>query len=76
MNVDQLDALLRAFCRRRPFRTFLIEFTSGAQVRIVHPEVVRKEDLFYVLRFPDHGYTGFPAESVSRLLDLPTISNP
>jgi hypothetical protein len=38
MTKDQFDAAYRAFCRRRPFRAFLIEFTSGAQLLISHPE--------------------------------------
>jgi len=28
MSKDQFDAACRAFCRRRAFRAFLIEFTS------------------------------------------------
>jgi hypothetical protein len=39
MTQNQFDAALRGFCRRRPFRAFLIEFTSGAQLLIGHPEV-------------------------------------
>lgn len=72
MNSDQFDAALQAFCRRRPFRAFLIEFTSGAQAPVRHPEVIRRRGIFYVLRFPDHGFAAFAAESVSRLLDAPT----
>ncbi len=74
MTQDQLDAALRAFCRRRPFRAFLIEFTSGNQLLIGHPEVVRNETHFYAMRCPDGGYVVFTAESVSRLLDLPTAA--
>jgi hypothetical protein len=29
MTKDQFDAACRAFCQRRPFRAFLIEFRSG-----------------------------------------------
>ena len=71
MNVEQFDGAYRAFSRRRPFRTFLIEFTSGHQVSISHPESVRFEADLYVLRNPDSGYVIFDAEKVTRLLDLP-----
>ena len=70
MNSDQFDAALQAFCRRHPFRPILIEFTSGAQIQIRHPEVIRRDGILYLLRFPDHGFAGFAAESVCRLLDM------
>jgi hypothetical protein len=59
---------------RRPFRAFLIEFTSGTQLLIGHPETVRSDFHVYVMRCPDGGYVVFAAESVSRLLDLPTAT--
>ena len=34
MTKDQFDAAYRAFCRRRPFRTFLLEFTSGHRISV------------------------------------------
>lgn len=71
MNTDQFEAALYVYCRRRPFSRFLIEFTSGAQALIKHPEVVRRRGIFYVLRSTDGGFTAFAAESVSRLLDVP-----
>lgn len=74
MTKDQFDAAYRAFCRRRPFRAFLIEFTSGNQLLIGHPEAVRNEAHLYVMRCPDGGHVVFAAESVSRLLDLPTAA--
>ena len=72
MTEDQFDAAHRGFCRRRPFRAFLIEFTSGAQLLIGHPEAVRKEAELYMMRCPDGGYVVFDAQSVCRLLDVPT----
>ena len=55
MTTDQLDTAYRAFCRRRPFRAFLIEFTSGHQLLIGHPEAVRNEAHLYAMRCPDGG---------------------
>jgi hypothetical protein len=72
MTREQFDAAYRAFCRRRPFRAFLIEFTSGNQLLIGHPEAVRNEGQLYVARCPDGGYVVFAAESVSRLVDVST----
>ena len=72
MTEEQFDAAYRAFRRRQPFRAFLIEFTSGTQLLIGHPEAVRHEAQFYVTRRPDGGYVLFAAECVCRLLDVPT----
>ncbi len=71
MTKDQFDAAYRAFYRRRPFRAFFLEFTSGSQLLISHPETVREDFPFYVIRVPDGGYVVFAAESVTRLLDMP-----
>ena len=75
MRNDQFDAAYRAFCRRRPFRAFLIEFLSGAQLLISHPEAARVEGELYMTRSPDGGFGLIAAESVSRLLDLPTVES-
>ena len=74
MTQNQFDAALRGFYRRRRFRAFLVEFTSGAQLLIGHPEAVRKEADVYAMRCPDGGYVVFAAEGVSRLLDVPTAA--
>jgi hypothetical protein len=72
MTIGQFDTSYRAFCRRRPFRAFLIEFLSGGQLLIGHPEAVRNEGQIYVTRCPDGAYVVFAAESVCRLLDTAT----
>jgi hypothetical protein len=43
MTIDQFDVAYLAFCRRRPFRPFWIEFSSGNHLLIGHPEAVRNE---------------------------------
>jgi hypothetical protein len=68
---DAFDAACRAFCRRRPFRAFLLEFSSGSQILVGHPEAVRSAANLYLMRCPDGGYVVFAAESISRLLDEP-----
>jgi hypothetical protein len=70
MTADQFNTAYRGFCRRRPFRAFLIEFTSGAQLLVGHPEAVRDEAELYMMRCPDGSYIVFAAEGVSRLLDV------
>jgi hypothetical protein len=65
------EAAIRAFRRRRPFRAFSIEFTSGNQILVSHPETVRSESNYHVMRCSDGGYVVFTAESVARLFDLP-----
>jgi hypothetical protein len=74
MTPAQLDVALRAFCRRRPFRNFVTEFTSGNQVSVRHPEAVRRRGDLYVMRAPDGGSMVFAAENVSRLFDAPSAA--
>ena len=71
MTRDEFDGAYRAFWRRRPFRAFLIEFTSGSQLLVGHPEAVRAEAELYLMRSPDGGYVVFTPEGVIRLLDVP-----
>jgi hypothetical protein len=49
----------------------LIEFTSGNQVLIGHPEAVRQEAGLYVTRCPNGDYVLFAPDQVIRLLDVP-----
>jgi hypothetical protein len=72
MTGDQFDTAYRSFCRRRPFRSFMLEFTSGKDLLVVHPEAIRNEAQLYVMRRPDGGSVVFAAEGVARLLDGPS----
>lgn len=72
MTTEQFQAAYRAFCRRRPFRGFVIEFNSGESAAIGHPEAVREEGSFFAVRRPDGGHEVFAADSVTRLKDAPT----
>lgn len=74
MTTAQFDTAFRAFCRQRPFRQFVIEFTSGNQAWIRHPEAVRREGELYAMRSPDDGSMVFAAESVSRLMNGPSTA--
>lgn len=68
MTHEQFEIAHRGFRRRRPFRAFLLEFDSGAQLVIGHPEAVRGEGQLYAMRCPDGRHVVFGAENVSRFL--------
>ena len=47
MTMGEFLVALAAMNRRRPFQPYVIEFDSGSQVKIMHPEVVvRQKELF------------------------------
>jgi len=71
MMPDDLELALRWFCRRRPFRSFFIEFHSGGRFLVVHPEAIRREQNVFVARSANGLYEAFGASAVSRLLDKP-----
>jgi hypothetical protein len=74
MTPAQFDIALRAFCRRRPFTKFLLEFMSGSQIVVRHPEAIRRRGDLYTMRAPDGGSMVFAAESVACLLDGATVA--
>jgi hypothetical protein len=69
MTFQELDRVLRAFNRRRPFRPYLIEFVSGNRVLIGHPEAVSRTGTFYTYLDPKHRVRVFTASGVCQLLD-------
>ena len=70
MTPSQFEFTLRGYCRRRPFQPFLVEFVSGIQVLVLHPEAIGPKGGIYTLRRPDGGYEVFAAEGVCRLVDV------
>ena len=75
MTERELEASLRAYCRRRPFRPFLLEFLSGVQVVIDHPEGVGAlANQIWLYRGPKGAQSLFPCASVCRLLDIAETS--
>ena len=77
MTSDQFNIALGGFCRRRPFKPFLLEFTSGNRLIVSHPELVdAKVGGLFFMRRPDRGNEVFTAESVIRFLDPPTTPTP
>ena len=70
MRTNTFARVLRAFCRRRPFRHFVIEFHTGGLLKIVHPELLIIEDGGIVHYVNGRYHRLFDASSVSQLMDL------
>jgi hypothetical protein len=71
---QELESSLRAYCRRRPFRSFLLELLSGVQVVIDHPECVGfLANQLWLYRGPKGAQSLFPCASVCRLLDIAEV---
>jgi hypothetical protein len=68
---EQLAVSLRGFSRRRPFRYFLIEFFSGEQLEVRHPEGVAPFAGVWMFHEADGRRVVFASSSVCRLLDEP-----
>jgi hypothetical protein len=66
----ELEAALRAYARRRPFRPFLLEFVSGTQVRVHHPDAIALINKLWLYRGPNRAQALFASSSICRLLDL------
>ena len=68
MSRNELDHLLRTLARQRPFRPYLLEFVSGSQLSVRHPEAIRRRDDVYIYLGPGGDYRLFAPASVSHLL--------
>jgi hypothetical protein len=69
MTGDDLEQILRAFARRRPFKPYFIEFNSGDRVRVTHPDCVdRHEELFHYVG-SGRSQRVFTGASVCQLID-------
>jgi hypothetical protein len=74
MNDAELKQALRAYRRRRPFRPYLLEFHSGAQVLVHHPDGIAKIKQLWLYRGPQRAQALFTSSSVGRLLDPPSAN--
>jgi len=74
MTADDLERAIRALCKHKPFRPFLIEFPSSDRLLVSHPEAIDRVgevgELF-VYRGPDRGQRIFAGTAVGQLIDLP-----
>lgn len=67
----ELDAAVKIYARRRPFRSYLVEFVSGQEVLVDHPEGIALFHDLWPYRGPNLSQSLFPSSSVCRLLDYP-----
>jgi hypothetical protein len=75
MSGTDLDRVLRAFAKRHPFRSFLIEFQSGDRILVSHPEAIEGFGELFLYRSPDRSQRIFAAAGVCQLIDpAPTAS--
>ena len=72
MSDAELLNSISSYGRRRPFRPYFIEFMSGAQVQVNHPDGVAQFRTLFLFRGRNRTRSVFPSASVCRLLDLPT----
>lgn len=73
MSPVEFETALRGYCHRRRFQPFLVEFCSGHQMLVPHPEAIGPKAGVYLMRNPDGGYVTFTAVSVARLIDVPHV---
>ena len=61
MSGEELQNGIRAFFRRRPFRPFLIELSSGDRLLISHPETIQRYGELFHFEAPDRRHRIFAA---------------
>lgn len=76
MSADDLELVLRAVIRRRPFRPFFIEFNSGDRILVAHPEAIDRQGEFFLYRGPDGGQRLFIGPSVCQFIVPPSPPPP
>src|SRR5882757_10801851 len=69
MTSDSFRAALRVFARRRPFKPFVIEFMTGQELLIKHPEAVSLRGELVVYGSPKGTHRFFDSDSVCQLTD-------
>lgn len=67
---------LRVFLVQKPFIPFSIEFVSGAQIEIRHPEALDIRNDLVLYRAGTGDYSVFESTEVARLLSEPANRSP
>jgi len=65
MTPEQLDRLVRALTRLRPFRALVIDLDNGSRFTVTHPEALARLADFHTYTAPDHSRRFFVASSVT-----------
>ena len=76
MTKKEFEAALRAFIGLRPFKPFLIEFSSGDRLLVTHPEALDIQVGFYVHTRKAQGHRVFTCGGVCQLLHAYKPSTP
>jgi hypothetical protein len=71
---QEFSVALRAFSRRQPFQSFLVEFVSGRQIQIKHPGGVAAFARVWLVHEAHGARVVFSSSSVCRLLDGPPVA--
>ena len=74
MTKEAFEKSLRSFQKRKPFKPFMIELTSGSTLQINHPEAVATYAGAAVHLSPDRDYTMFDADRVAKVMDVPKVA--
>jgi hypothetical protein len=69
MSEGSFNLLLRGFLRRRPWRSFTLEFINGTRVEVNHPEAVTRHDGFMNVASTTGTRCYFEYVSVVRFID-------
>ena len=75
MDRDVFEKNIRAFANRAPFEPYLIELTSGAQLRIDHPEALVSRGRAGLHISPAGDFTLFGHDGVARIADIPAVAS-
>jgi hypothetical protein len=71
MVQENFSRALRAFAKRSPFKSFVVELVSGERILVEHPEALAFRGGSAVYISPRGDYALFDHESVAQLLDPP-----
>jgi len=71
MSSDDLERILRALAKRRPFRPFFLEFKNGDRLFVSHPEAVQRTGDPFLHRGPDRSQRIFSGDGVAQVFDPP-----
>lgn len=71
MSSADLERVLRAFGKRRPFRPFFLEFHGGDRISVSYPEAIERNGDLFLHRSPDRAQRVFAATDVCQVIDPP-----
>ncbi|MSU76547.1 MAG: hypothetical protein EXS16_00475 [Gemmataceae bacterium] len=70
MDAKAFDLALRSFANRRPFKPFVVEFSSGTRLEVEHPEALVTRHGVAIHFATDGNPTLFDQDSVSQVTGI------